>query len=195
MNPAFRCVCVCVFMHVRVWRVWLYGVCLRGRGGGREWGVYTSMHACMHPCRDPLHVALPPSLSIYHASIGLSASGMRCGERGRGAGYMVGGGNKFSPPTLKMHIHFHTLKRQWGAHTHCCCIPNMSPLHRHTHNPKHQIQLRWMCVSRSVGAGENLPLAIFIFIRAEGACVFVCIYTGSVPGVCVCLFFCVSVCT
>lgn len=42
-----------------------------------------------------------------------------------------------------------------------------------------------MCVSHSAGVGENLPLAIFIFIRTEG--VFVWIRTGCVSGVLACL--------
>lgn len=75
--------------------------------GWAVWGVH--IHPCMHVCvhagtlpptspHPPLHHSFLPSLSIYHASIGLSASGMRCGERGRGEGYTGRNRNKFSPP-------------------------------------------------------------------------------------------------
>lgn len=181
MNPAFRGVYVCDFIAC-VWE------------GKKGWGGGVYIHPCMHVCIHAETPSIPLSLSIYHASIGLSASGMRCGERGRGRRVHVGKRNKFSPPTLKMHIHFHTLKKQWGAHTLAAAVSPICapppPTSSVTHPPKHQ---RWMCVSRSVGVGENLPLAIFIFIRAEGACVFVCIHTGCVPGVCVCLFLWVCV--
>lgn len=92
-----------------------------------------------------------------------------------------------------MHMNFHTLKRQWGAHTLAAVSPicspptNLTPPYEHagTHTriPKDE------CVCPFAGgAGENLALAIFIFIRAEGACVFVCIHTGCVPGLCACVF-------
>lgn len=134
---------VCVCMCVRC--VWLHSVCL---GGQAEWGVYTSMHACVYASMQrPLpSLSLPPSLSIYHASIGLSASGMRCGERGRGEGYMGRNRNKFSPPILKMHIHFHTLKRQWGAHTLAALSPICDPPHPTPHTQQNTKYSKDECV-------------------------------------------------
>lgn len=84
------------------------------------------IHACIHaedpPPPPPHPLSLSFSPSIYHASTGPSALGMRCVERGRererageeGAKGTWGGREiNFVPPhrcTLKMHIHFHTLK-------------------------------------------------------------------------------------
>lgn len=166
------------------------------------------MHACMHPCRDPFHLSLslcdppslPPSLhslSIYHASIGLSASGMRCGERGRGEGYMGRNRNKFSPPILKMHIHFHTLKRQRGAHTLAalspiCDPPPQPPPHpSHTHNKTLNTAKMNVCVPFSGSGWKSTPC--HIYLHKSRRCMCVCLYIYCLCAACVC--FCVSVCT
>lgn len=102
MNPCIHCVCVSyaqLFQH------------MSGRSGG---GGCIYIRACMYasmqgpfppPPHPPLHHSFLPSLSIYHASIGLSASGMRCGERGRGEGYTGRNRNKFTPLPITTTTH------------------------------------------------------------------------------------------
>lgn len=58
---------VCVFLCMCS-SYWLYSLYLRGKRGKRA--VYTSMHACMHPCRDaPLRCYLSLHLSSIHRFI------------------------------------------------------------------------------------------------------------------------------
>lgn len=177
-------------------------MCLRGQG---EWGVYTSMHACMHPCKDPLHLSLSSSLSLslhlscIHRSISFGNEVWR--ERGRGAGYMGGKRNKFSPPTLKMHIHFHTLKRQWGAHTLAAvspiCIPPVIGTHTHTgtHTPPKTPNTAKMnvCVPFSGCGWKSTPC--HIYLHKSRRCMCVCLYTYWLCAWSLCVCFCVSVCT
>jgi len=166
-----------------------------------KWGVgCICIYACMYASMQrPPPISLSLHLSCVYRSISFGNEVWR--ER-KGRRVHRGKINKFSPPTLKMHIHFHTLERQWDAYTLaavspiCARPPTLPPprhTQRHTYTRKHIIQQRWMHVSQSVGAGENLPLAIFIFIRAEGACVFVLIHSGCVPGHCVFVFVCLCV--
>lgn len=124
-------------------------ICLRGQGGLGCIYIHACMYASMqrHPPPTPhslpprpfLSLSFPPSLSIYHASIGLSASGMRCGERGRGEGYMGRNRNKFSPHLYFKNAHTFPYIGKAVRCTHSCCsIPNMcppppSPSQTHTH--------------------------------------------------------------
>lgn len=183
-----------VCLHVCVCVVWatIVGVWEDAKTGG----AHTPMHACMHPCRDPLHFSalLPPLLSIYHASIGLSASGMRWGERGRGEGYMGRKRNKFSTPTLKMHIHFHTLKRQWGAHTltGLSQICTLQPHHRHTHTQTHTKKLNTakmnVCVLFSGCGWKSSPCHIYLHKSRRWLCVSVHILVVRLESHCVCFW-------
>lgn len=76
-------------------------------------------------------------------------------------------------------------------------IPLSSVTGTHTHTPKHQIQQRWMCVSRSAGAGwKSTPC--HIYLHKSRRCMCVCLYTYRLCAWSlrrVCLFLWVCVCT
>lgn len=95
----------------------------------------------------------------------------------------------------------------------CLCIPQyvhpltrppLSQTHIQTHTPQNTKYSKDECVCPVQRALVKIyPLAIFIFIRAEGACVCLSVYImslcGCIPAVCVCAFasvrLLVSVCT
>lgn len=88
-----------------------------------------------------------------------------------------------------MHIHFHTLKRQWGAHTLAAVSPICSPPHTNMRAHTLTHPKRWMRVSLCRGCRwKSTPC--HIYLHKSRRCMRVCLYTYwlCVPGLCACVF-------
>lgn len=154
------------------------------------------MYVCIH-AETPfisLSLSLSPHLSCIHRSISFGNEVWR--KRKGCEGCMGGERNKSRPPpTLKMHIHFHTLQRQWGAHTLAAVSPTWpqhTQKHTHTHptNPKTQPTAKMnACVPFSRCGWKSMPCHIYLHKSRSRICA--CINSGCGSGLCAFVFVCV----